>query len=200
MKKVVFSSLLVLLSSVFAAHAGEVIVRGRAIAVMPDESSTGVLSSVHTGVSNQVVPELDLTYMVTKNIGTELILGTARHGLSSDLGSLGRVSLLPPTLTVQYHFAPDAKIRPYVGAGVNYTRFYNNDLNVGGAPVSIKKNSFGLAAQVGADVMLNDTYFLNVDVKYIGVKTKASLGGTSLGTLKVNPWVVGIGVGRKFSF
>lgn len=201
MKKVLLAGLSVLsvLSSSAMANQGDLIVRARAIAVTPDVSSTSVLSSIHSDLSTQVVPELDFTYMVTKNIGAELILGTSRHTLSSDLGNLGKVSVLPPTLTVQYHFAPEAKIRPYVGAGVNYSRFYNNDLNVGGSAVSIKKNSFGLAAQVGADIMVTDKYFINADVKYISIRTKASLGGTALGTLKVNPWVFGIGIGRKFA-
>lgn len=192
-------SILALFSSAAMAKEGDLIVRARVVAVAPDVSSTGVLSAVNADLNTRVIPELDFTYMVTKNIGTELILGTSRHTLSSSLGDLGKVSVLPPTLTVQYHFSPEANIRPYVGLGLNYTRFYNNDLNVGGAAVSIKKNSFGLAGQVGADIMLNDKYFLNLDAKYIKVKTDANLGGTSLGSLKVNPWVFGIGIGRRFS-
>lgn len=202
MKKSVLAvlSVLALFSSAAMAEKGDLIVRGRVIAVTPDESTTGVLSAVNTSVNSQVVPELDFTYMITKNIGAELILGTSRHKLSSDLGSLGKVSVLPPTLTVQYHFIPDGKIRPYLGAGINYTRFYNNDLNVAGTPVSIKKSSFGLAFQAGTDVMLTDKYFLNFDVKYLNIRTNASLGATNLGSLKINPWVFGVGVGRRFSF
>ena len=202
MKKVLLAGLsaLSVLSSSAMANQGDLIVRARAIAVTPDVSSTSVLSSIHSDLSTQVVPELDFTYMLTNNIGTELILGTSRHKMSSSLGVLGKVSALPPTLTVQYHFKPDGKYRPYVGLGVNYTRFYNNDLNVAGTPVSIDKNSFGLVAQAGMDVMLTDKYFLNLDIKKIGMSTKARVGSTDLGTLRINPWVFGVGVGRRFSF
>ncbi|TDR32719.1 OmpW/AlkL family protein [Hydromonas duriensis] len=202
MKKSVLAGLsaLALFAPTVMADQGDLIVRGRVITVAPQDSTAGVLSTVNASVDTKVVPELDFTYMVTKNIGAELILGTSRHSLSSDLGGLGKVSVLPPTLTVQYHFSPDAKIRPYIGAGINYTHFYNNDLNVAGTPVSINNNSFGLAFQAGTDVMLNDKYFVNFDVKYLNIRTNANIGSTNLGSLKVNPLVFGVGIGRRFSF
>lgn len=202
MKKMILTSLVLLTLTSTSAFAkqGDLIVRGRVIDVVPAVSSTGTLSAVNVDLNSAVVPELDFTYMLTNNIGTELILGTSRHKMSSSLGVLGKVSALPPTLTVQYHFKPDGKYRPYVGLGVNYTRFYNNDLNVAGTPVSIDKNSFGLVAQAGMDVMLTDKYFLNLDIKKIGMSTKARVGSTDLGTLRINPWVFGVGVGRRFSF
>ena len=142
-----------------------------------------------------MVPELDFTYMVTKNIGAELILGTSRHTLSSDLGNLGKVSVLPPTLTVQYHFAPEAKIRPYVGAGVNYTNFSSVNLPEG---VSVKKNSFGGALQLGFDYALDKNWSLNFDVKKVYLGTKVTGAGLENAKFKVDPWLVGVGVGYRF--
>ena len=197
MKKVLLAGLSVLsvLSSSAMANQGDLIVRARAIAVTPDVSSTSVLSSIHSDLSTQVVPELDFTYMVTKNIGAELILGTSRHTLSSDLGNLGKVSVLPPTLTVQYHFAPEAKIRPYVGAGVNYTNFSSVNLPEG---VSVKKNSFGGALQLGFDYALDKNWSLNFDVKKVYLGTKVTGAGLENAKFKVDPWLVGVGVGYRF--
>jgi outer membrane protein len=183
-----------------AAHAaqGDLIVRLRGIVVAPDTSSSGTLSSINSSVSTTAVPELDFTYMFTDSLGAELILGTSRHTLNSSLGELGKVSVLPPTLTLQYHFNDAGRIRPYIGAGINYTRFYHNSLAVAGEDVDIRNDSFGPALQAGVDIAVSDTWFVNLDVKKIWMRTDASLGGTDLGTLRINPWIVGFGVGRRF--
>ena len=183
-----------------AAHAaqGDVIVRLRGIVVAPDTSSSGTLSSINSSVSTTAVPELDFTYMFTDSLGAELILGTSRHTLNSSLGELGKVSVLPPTLTLQYHFNDAGRIRPYIGAGINYTRFYHNSLAVAGEDVDIRNDSFGPALQAGVDIAVSDTWFVNLDVKKIWMRTDASLGGIDLGALRINPWIVGFGVGRRF--
>jgi outer membrane protein len=107
-----------------SAFADNWMMRVRAINIAPDVSS----SLPGLDVSDEWVPEIDFTYFVTPNIGVELILGTARHEVTLNGVSLGKLNHLPPTLTVQYHFNPTPKIKPYVGAGLNYTRFYNVDL------------------------------------------------------------------------
>ncbi|WP_312854381.1 OmpW/AlkL family protein [Paludibacterium denitrificans] len=109
--------------------------------------------------------------------------------------------MLPPTLTLQYHFAPEATFRPYAGVGVNYTQFYNvgllnNQLNV-------DRSSWGPALQVGADYAVTKDIFVNFDVKKLYIKTdvnvsKGALAGTKLGTLTLDPWVIGVGIGTKF--
>jgi len=150
------------------------------------------------------VPELDISYFFTENIAAELILATNSHDVSvsgTTLGEvdLGNVSLLPPTLTLQYHFAPRASFRPYVGMGVNYTMFYDNDP---GQAVSVNyDNGFGVALQAGADIPVNDTYFFNVDVKKLFLSTDVTVdaGVATVGAdVDINPWIVGVGVGRRF--
>ena len=179
-------------------HAGDVLVRLRAISIMPQVSTNNTLSALNVDVNNAIVPELDFTYMIRDNIGVELILATSRHQLTSSLGNLGGVNVLPPTLLLQYHFNHQGKIRPYVGAGVNYTYFYNDGLHAGDQQISVKRSSFGPALQAGVDVQVTKTVFANVDVKKIWMKTDASLNGASLGTLHIDPWIVGFGVGMKF--
>lgn len=197
-----------------AAKAGDVLVRLRAIAVVPNESSGPVLPTfpgATVGVGNSVMPEIDFTYMATDNIGFELIAATTRHGLSgqgtlSGLPDLGHTWVLPPTLTLQYHFAPAAKVRPYVGAGLNYTIFYGEgtssalDTAIGKSSLNLS-NSFGWAAQAGMDFDLNEKFFLNVDIKYIDMSTNARVTTGALVNsvdVKINPIVFGIGLGMKF--
>lgn len=198
------------------AEAGDTFIRIRGIMVAPTESSGPILPAFPTEevkVNNSVMPEVDITHMVSDNVGLELIAATTKHnasGTSGTTGGIGKLAstwVLPPTLTVQYHFAPEAKVRPYVGAGVNYTIFYSEkpsaglETAVGQTDVNLK-DSFGWAAQAGIDVDLNEKMFLNFDVKYIDIDTTARLATTAIGTQRVkislDPIVVGVGVGFRF--
>jgi len=198
------------------AAAGDFLVRLRGIVVAPTEHSGSVLPAFPgEGVSldNAVTPEIDFTYMATDHIGFELIAATTKHtasGKTGTTGSIGKLAstwVLPPTLTVQYHLVPEGKVRPYFGAGINYTMFYNDKASnaleaaVGDTKVRLK-DSFGWAAQAGLDIDLNEKMFLNFDVKYIDMDTTARLDTTAAGTQKVkidiNPIVIGAGVGFRF--
>lgn len=198
------------------AEAGDVLVRVRGILVAPTESSGGILPTFPTeevSVDNSIMPEVDITYMVDDHIGLELIAATTKHSASGKTGTTGGIGklastwVLPPTLTVQYHFAPKAKVRPYVGAGVNYTIFYSEkpsaglETAVGQTNVSMK-SSFGWAAQAGIDFDLNEKIFLNFDVKYVDIDTRARLATTAIGTQRVrislDPIIAGVGVGFRF--
>jgi outer membrane protein len=180
------------------ADQGDILARVRAISIQPDVSAGGALGTLGTGVKNAVVPELDFVHMVRPSIGLELILATSRHQVTSNAGALGGVNVLPPTLLLQYYFNAAGKVRPYVGAGLNYTLFYNNGLHAGDTPVSIKNSSFGPALQIGMDVQVARNLFVNADIKKIWMRTDASAGGASLGSLKIDPLVVGMGVGMRF--
>jgi len=182
------------------------LVRLRAVNVVPDESATITPIGGDAEISNQFIPELDISYFWSENIATELVLGTTPHDVSAvgtTLGDvdLGDVWLLPPTLTLQYHFSPRADFRPYVGAGVNYTIFYGEDEGPVAAGIDYS-NSFGFALQGGFDVPLNDTYFFNVDVKKVFLQSDVTVDAGDLGTVTadvdINPWLIGVGVGRRF--
>lgn len=179
-------------------------VRLRALGVLPQDSGsvTGVAGS-DLKASDTVIPELDISYFFTKNIAAELILGTTYSRISGD-GSLagvnvGKTWLLPPTLTLQYHFTDFGAFKPYIGAGVNYTMFYSQNA-AGGAITDLKvKNAFGAALQIGADYMINDHWGFNVDVKKIFLRPDFELNGGALkGTAKLDPWLVGAGLTYRF--
>ncbi|TNE37948.1 MAG: OmpW family protein [Alphaproteobacteria bacterium] len=184
--------------------AGDLMVRGRIIAVQGDESSTIGVIGGHAEVSTEIVPELDFSYFLTDNLAVELILATTKHDVdakATDLGNvdLGSVWVLPPTLTLQYHFDPKGDISPYVGAGVNYTMFYNEDLPAAVVTDIDYDDSFGWALQAGVDFKTNDTWYFNVDVKKLFLNTDVSInGGAITADVDLDPWVFGIGFGRLF--
>ncbi|MHB1085876.1 MAG: OmpW/AlkL family protein [Thiobacillus sp.] len=173
------------------ALADNWMMRVRAIDVSPDASS----SVAGLDVSDEWIPEVDFTYFVTPNIGVELILATGRHEVTVPGSSLGKLSVLPPTLTVQYHFNPTPSIKPYVGAGVNYTRFYNVDL----PGLKVDQNSFGGALQAGVDIAVTKNGYINLDVKKIWINTTVNTtAGAKVTDLDINPVVWGIGYGFRF--
>jgi outer membrane protein len=195
------------------AKEGDVLVRARAIVVAPNERS-GEVSGIpgsKVGVGDSVMPEVDFTYMATNHIGAELILATTKHSVSgrgtiSGLGDVANTWVLPPTLTLQYHFAPEGKVRPYLGAGVNYSVFYSAkatpSLNTALGATKVKlDDSFGYALQAGVDIPVSEKVFVNFDVKYIDMKTTARLtSGATLRTarVKIDPIVAGMGIGFRF--
>ncbi|MGB0238670.1 MAG: OmpW/AlkL family protein [Cycloclasticus sp.] len=195
-------------------EAGDLIVRGRIVMVDPQDDSSRVfaLGAHQPGssatVDSDIMPEVDFTYMLDPHWGLELILAYTEHDVDTALLGLGNVAetkVLPPTLTLQYHFSPASNIRPYVGAGINYTHFFDSEvrggLDVSGADLDID-DSWGLAAQVGVDIDIDDTWFVNFDVKYIDINADAHMKNTAAGTVKVDididPIVWGIGIGRTF--
>ena len=170
------------------------LVRVRAVHLdSANKDSTGLGLSVN----NKTIPEVDITYFFNKNVAAELILTVPqKHDLCSSVlgGRIGSLKHLPPSLLLQYHFdAPGFK--PYVGAGVNYTRFSNVNLPAG---VDIDRNSWGGALQVGVDVPLSKNLYLNFDVKKVYIKTDVFAGGAKAGTFKVDPVLVGVGLGWRF--
>lgn len=177
------------------------LVRGRIINVNPDESSTvSIGGDVTAGDSFQ--PELDISYFWTDHFATELILATSKHEIGANGTALGDLDLgsvwaLPPTLLAQYHFNPEGRFRPYIGAGINYTIFHNAK---SGDVDSIEyDDSFGYAFQVGADIGIDDNWAFNLDVKKLFLSTEASInGGAVTADVDLDPWVFGAGFAYRF--
>lgn len=179
-------------------------VRGRALGVVPDEGGTTSIGG-SPEIDNSLVPELDISYFLSKNVAVELVLGTTPHkaklknsllGPSTDLG---KVWLLPPTLLAQYHFDDGSALKPYVGAGLNYTIFYNEKAP-GGTVTNIEyDNSVGYALQAGVDYHYKGNWYLNLDVKKLWLDTDVSVnGGAVTGKVDINPWLIGIGIGYRY--
>lgn len=185
----------------FAQQAeGPWMVRVRAVNLdSANKDSTGLGLSIN----NKWMPELDVSYFFTPNIAAELVLTyPQKHDLRANgLGQIGSLKHLPPTLLAQYHFTNFGAFKHYVGAGVNYTRFSSVSFDPAVQAAlnpSIKKNSFGGALQIGFDYALDKNWSLNFDVKKVFIETDVSSAGTKVGTFKVNPVLVGVGLGYRF--
>lgn len=200
-----------------AFEAGDIIVRAGAVTVDPHEDSSnitldGAPTTLKASLDSDTQLGLNFAYMLTNNIGIELLAATPfEHTVSvKGLGDLGDIKHLPPTLSVVYYpMASQSVFQPYVGLGLNYTTFFQEDLTsemegLGFSNLDLD-DSWGLAAQIGADFMLSDRVMLNAQVRWIDIDTEASVDGpTALGVGKtkvdvdVDPMVYMVGLGYKF--
>ena len=196
--------------SVFAHSEGDFILRVGAASVVPNDSSDKILGSQYElEVNSDTQLGLTFGYMFTDNISLEVLAATPfSHDISTDLvgKDIGSTKHLPPTVMVQYYFGDSqSKFRPYVGAGLNYTIFFDEGFNSTGKGAGLSDlkldDSFGLAANVGLDYMINDKWFLNASAWYANIETEATykFGGAKQKTdVKINPWVFMISGGYKF--
>ena len=185
---------------------GVLMLNVRATGVLTDadgaiKTAVGADSGLKAKVGDDVMPTIGLTYFLTDHVAVEAIAGTTQHevkavGPGTDI-AVHKTWVLPPVVSLQYHFAPEAKVSPYVGAGINYMLFYSGkDKN--GFKVDID-DGFGYALQAGVDVALKDRWSANLDVKKVFFETDASVNNGALKTkVKLDPWVVSAGVGYKF--
>ena len=187
----------------FTAFAGDSpwMVRARGILVAPSEHAAIAPIGGDVQIDNSFVPEVDVSYFFAKHWAVELIAAVTPHDVQHTTGAdLGSAWLLPPTLTLQYHFDPDgAAIRPYVGAGINYTTFFGVDEPAG---LNIDYgDSFGLALQAGIDIPFGKGWSVNVDVKKIFINTDVTivgLGPVVRADVDIDPVLFGVGVGYRY--
>ena len=144
---------------------------------------------------------INFSYMMTNHWAVEVL---AAYPFEHDIylvdgPEVGSTKHLPPTVSLQYHFIPDSKFQPYIGAGVNYTTFFSEKLYgpLEGAKLSLD-DSWGLAGEIGADFILNDTWFLNVSARFIDINTDAKVNGELIGEVNIDPWVYGVHAGMRF--
>lgn len=198
-------------TNVLAHKQGDILVRAGLAAVVPNDSSDKIpTSSDELEVNTNTQLGLTIGYMLTDNFSIELLAATPfSHDISTKLGGLGDIGKtkhLPPTVMVQYYFGEaNSTFRPYVGAGVNYTNFFDEKFNSTGKNAGLSDlkldDSWGLAANVGFDYMLDDNWFFNASAWYANIETTAKykMGSEKVSTdVKINPWVFMIAGGYKF--
>lgn len=179
-----------------AFEPGDWLIRVGASYVSPASDNHDVVS-----VESATSATINFSYMMSDVWALEVLAAYPfKHDLELNDGTkVGSTKHLPPTVSLQYHFRPTEQFQPYVGVGINYTNFFSEktqgplegtDLNLG--------DSWGLAGQIGFDVMFNDNWFFNLDVRYIDIDTKAHLDGVSLGKVEIDPWVFGGHIGYRF--
>ncbi len=214
--------LAILLAVVFAplstlsAAEGDYLLRVGASNVDPKDDNGSIL-----GLDINVDDAWSMTFtgewMWKKNWGIEVLAAYPfEHDISvQGLGTVGSTKHLPPTLSLNYHFLPDTKFDPYLGVGVNYTLFFDADSkgalarDGSGGSLDVDDNSFGLAAQIGADWFINDKWFVNFNLRYIDIDTEAKVtlapdsaivpgGGSVKPDVDIDPWIYGVHVGYRF--
>ena len=199
------------LAAPVAAHAqegtydpGKWLVRVGMSQLNPDSWNLNLGDGTAVVVDSDLSPTATVEYMITPHIGTELLVAWPfTHGLDLDSGSrpldrVGHVDVMPPTLSLNWHFNPNGVFRPYLGVGFNYTLFSGEETSgaVAGADLKLD-DGIGAAGQAGVDIGQRN-WFFNASVRYIDLSTDVSLNGTDLGTADLNPWVYGIHVGYRF--
>ncbi len=189
----------------------------------------GLVPGTEVSVEDAWTLDIDITYMITDHWGVELLLDpSTKHDVvasGSTYPALDTVTngavppvaigatiietrVLPPALIAQYHFMPHEQIQPYVGLGLNFTLFFDESVTEGantsllGVTDLELENSFGIAAQIGADFIMDNGWFANVDLKYIDINTTAKFNSGALGyseaDVDIDPWVIGFGIGKAF--
>ena len=173
-----------------------------ACAPPPLQSDNKDSTGLNLSINDKTLPELDITRFFTPNLAAELVLTVPqKQTISAGGTAIGSLKHLPPVLTLQYHFTQIPGVRPYVGAGVNYTRFSDVQFDAATTAAlhpSIKKNSVGAALQAGIDVPVGGRWLLNADVKKVQIETDVSSAGAKVGTFKVDPWLLSVGAGLRF--
>lgn len=224
MRKYTLSAICLALAAVsplVAAHQqGDWIVRGGLTTVAPDESSSNILAGgadlgVALTVDNNTQLGINVAYFVTDKINIELLAATpfthdVNFSVTDPLGTgtrLGEVTHLPPTLTANYYFNDaSSAFQPYVGAGINYTIFFDESFtgansNAGLSDLSLD-NSFGLSAQVGMDYQIDKKWHVNASVRFIDIETEASFkvgeADGKVNSIDIDPWVYTLSVGYTF--
>lgn len=204
--------------SAMAFQQGDMFVRAGAAAVDPREDSSalslngGALSGTSAGVDSNTQLGLTFTYMVSNNVGLEVLAATPfSHTVTANLGAVtveaADLKHLPPTVSaVYYPMGADSAFQPYVGIGINYTTFFDEDVSseledlLGEGSVELD-DSFGFAFQIGCDYMVSDNLMINAAVRKIDIDTTATFklaGGEVTADVGIDPMVYMVGVGYKF--
>lgn len=211
----ILSSLLFGLSITGAmAQQGDWMVRLRVVQVAPIEESSEVLPTFpgsSVSIEDITTPELDLTYFINDHWAIEGYIGLSTYSVNGEgtlavFGKTFETKTFAPTVALQYHLQPDAKVRPYVGLGINHTDFRDEEMttsvtDVFGPTTVELESSTGAFVQAGIDVALGGPWYVNADIKYIQVDTVGTLNSSGLINtvdVDINPVVFGGGVGYRF--
>ena len=192
----VFLAMLAASNAAMAAEAGDWVVRAGPYGVMPKSDNSDIVE-----VDDGYALGFNFTYYFTPTWAVEVLAATPfKHDVELlDGTKVAEVKHLPPTVSAQYHFPTESAFKPYVGLGLNYTLFFDESTTgpLAGTDLDLDA-SFGLAAQVGFDVELNDGWLLNLDARYIDIESDADLDGAPLTSVDISPWVFGAEIGKRF--
>ncbi|MBX9747118.1 MAG: outer membrane beta-barrel protein [Hyphomonadaceae bacterium] len=161
--------------------------------ILPDESG----DPIDVDISDEWVPSLQIEYFFNDNVSAELLCCVATHDVATTGGlDLGEVTHFPPTLTVKYRWTSFGPVEPYVGAGVNYTAFIDDEPPAG---MTIDYDeSFGLALQAGFDYRIDEHWGVNFDVRYVEISTDVTINNSIQDSVDIDPWIISTSIAYRF--
>ncbi len=191
------------LSAALAALAGPALAQsqgdwtlGVGIANVNPKSDNGTVAGAAATIDDDTALTFTAEYFIRDNIGIELLAASPfEHDISLNGAYTATTKHLPPTLSVNYHFPTQTKFKPFVGVGINYTTFFEENSPAG---VISLDDSVGLALNLGADWQISDRGALRVNVRYMDIETDVTLNGTKIGTAEIDPVTVGFGYVHRF--
>ena len=166
------------------------------------KSDNGTLTATPLGnlkmdIGSNARPTITGEYFLKDNLGVEILAALPfQHDISvAGVGKVGSTKHLPPTVSLQYHFG-QGKVKPFVGLGVNYTRFFSTKAEgaIAGASLDLS-DSWGLAAHLGVDFKVGEKGAIRLDYRKVDIDTRVKLNGANLGTkntVNIDPSVYGI--------
>lgn len=189
------SALALMAGPAFAQSQGDMTF-GIGLGYVDPKSDNGTLAGADAEVDSDTSITFTFEYFIRDNIGIELLAALPfEHDIDVGGADAGSTKHLPPTLSVNYHFPTQNQWKPYVGAGINYTTFFEEESGLGKLELD---DSWGIALQAGLDYMVTDTSALRFNVRWIDIDTDAKLDGTSIGTAEIDPWVINVGYVFQF--
>lgn len=185
----------------FAQEAGEWTFSVGAHQVNPKSDNGSLVGgTLDVEVDSNVRPTITAEYFVRDNLGIEVLASLPfQHDINiNGLGRVGSTKHLPPTVSLQYHFG-DGNVKPFIGAGVNFTKFFSEDTTgaLAGADLDLD-DSWGLAAHAGIDFKVGENGAIRIDARWIDIDTDVSLNGADIGTVEIDPLVYGAAYVFKF--
>lgn len=183
-------------TSASAQSQGDITV-GLGIASVVPKSGNGTLAGGAADIGNDVRPSITAEYFVRDNLGLEILAAAPfEHDINiSGVGYAGTTKHLPPTLSLNYHFPTNSAFKPYIGAGINYTAFFQEESSLGTLEL---EDGFGLAVQVGIDYELQNGAALRANLRWIDIDSDVTLDGAYIGKAEIDPYVFNLAYVVKF--
>lgn len=148
---------------------------------------------------------LSASYYINDNFAVEAWGAADKFGhrvRNAAGGKLASVDAQPYAVSGQYHFGTGSQtFRPFVGLGYYEANYDGETAEATGALAGQRigvETTKGAMATAGVDVKLSPSWFARADLRYLHGDSDVKLDGQTVGDAKLNPVVVGVGLGARF--
>lgn len=169
---------------------------GLGLGFVQPKDDNGIVAGGTTEIGSNTRPTITFEYFIRDNIGLEVLAALPfKHDIKIGGAKVGTTKHLPPTVSVNYHFPTGGALKPFIGAGINYTTFFEDRSPLGDLKID---NSWGLAAHLGVDYAISEKGALRMDLRYLDIDSDVKLNGAKVGRVEVDPLVAGVAYVMKF--